>query len=1017
MKLRLFSLSLLLSISWISLSQTGRDISGVVYSAQDSLPLLGVNIILKGTNAGAVTNFDGRFRYSVKKEPIEKQQLVFKYLGFESRSITLGQQNFFKIYLKPKTDDLDEVLITTSYGTTKLKEEAVGSISQINDRDLNIDQSFETIDKMIEGLAPGLQIEGDSQLGTATRINIRGQGTFTPLNGNLLNASAQPLIIVDGVILSEENGFDDQLFDGGGRFSEQFLNPLSKIPPEDIKSISVLKDASAVSIYGADGANGVILITTKKAGQKEFSINFSQQAGFSNPINPIQYLSGPQYHRILTDYYINSGESPENARTLAGSDSIDTDWFDLTNETGVFTRSQINLSSSFGEIGYRANLSYLNNDEVQIGNQFQNLRGSVGISYSNEKFQADLRLIPSYVVKNSPNTLFSFPLRPNISPFDDEGEFNIIGEGSIGNPLAVLNQNKAQSTTKGLLTTLNLKYIINEHWSLSSIVGADLTDKEQDNFFSGDNASGRSSGSFEAGGETFPNWGRKLIQNRNVESYQFNAVISYNNQFGEHSIDGILGTEAREERIKAERFLGSGYVLQDRNNSLADANEVAFNSFTSENARSSFFTQLNYDYLKKYFITTSIREDRSSAFGGDIDAAYNGAVGLAWVLSKEDFIKTETINFLRLRVSYGSSGNSRIGSFRARGLYNTNITSITGGYNFGSATFPSTAPNPDLGWERNYKFNTGLDFNFLDRFQFSIEYYRDKITDVISSTNALPESGFTTVQANTGSMENKGIELSLSSEIINTDELKFDLNFNLSRNQNTVLSVENLSSEFSASQRAAALRVGESTSAIWGFQWAGVDPANGQDLYRVDGELYSGRYVRENFDNSDWEVIGDRLPEFYGGLQANFQLFKQWSLNARFVYNIGGDILIKRSLEATNQLLPNQNMIVDILDYWQQPGDIARNTRPAPGQPIIPNSTKYRYDNTHIRFQNLRLNYKLGDTILETLKITSANVFINADNIGYWYKEGNPDGGNGVAELRFLYPEMRTITAGINLGL
>ncbi|WP_019038591.1 SusC/RagA family TonB-linked outer membrane protein [Psychroflexus tropicus] len=1014
---RLLTLSLLLSISWISLSQTGRDISGVVYNAKDSLSLPGVNIILKGTRAGAVTDLNGRFNYTVKRQPISDQQLVFKYIGYETQTIQLTNKSNFEVYLVPKTDDLEEVIITTSYGTTKLKEEAVGSISQINDRDLNVDQSYETIDKMIEGLAPGLQIEGNSQLGTSTRINIRGQGTFSPLDGNLLNASAQPLIIVDGVILSEENGFDDQLFDGGGRFGEQFLNPLSKIPPEDIKSISILKDASAVSIYGADGANGVILITTKKATKKDFTLTFSQQAGFSEPINPIQYLSGPQYHSILTDYFINSGESPEDANVSAGSDVINTDWFDLTNETGVFTRSQLNFSGSIGELGYRANMSYLNNDEVQIENRYENFRGSIGLGYSSQKFEANLRFIPSYVIKNNPNTLFSFPLPPNISPFDENGDFAIIGEGLIGNPLAVLEQNKSESRTLGFLTTLNLSYDINEQWSVSTIIGADLTDKKQDNFFSGNNATGRLSGSFEVDGVTYPNWGRKLVQNRNVNTYQFSSIISYKNQFGDHSVDGMFGFEAREERIKVERFLGSGYIIQNQNNGLEDAFEVNINAFTSENARSSFFTQLNYDYLKTYFITTSLREDKSSAFGGDIDAAYNGAVGFGWVLSKEKFMDVDAIDFLRYRISYGSSGNSRIGSYRARGLYNTNITSVNNGYNFGSATFPSTAPNPDLGWERNFKFNTGIDFNFLKRFKFTVEFYRDKITNIISSTNAVPESGFTTVQANTGSMENKGLEMALSSEIINTEQLKFDLNFNVSKNENTILSIENLSSEFSVAQRASALRVGESTTAIWGYRWVGIDPANGQNLYRVDNQLYSGEYVGNNFDSSNWEVIGDRLPEIYGGLQANFQLFKQWSLSARFVYNIGGDILVDQDFERTDQQVTNRNMISNILDYWQEPGDTSRNSKPGPGQPIIPNSTKYLYDNTHVKFQNLRLNYKLGDKLIESLKLNTANIFINADNLGYWYREGSRSDRNGIAELRFQYPEMRTITAGINIGI
>ncbi len=1002
-----------------SFSQEQRRISGVVYSDEDKLPLPSANVFVKGTRQGATTNFDGEFTYTLKGENIKDITLVVSYLGFENKEVKVGNLPFFEIYLSPSDDSLDEVIITSSYGTNKPREEVVGSITQLSNEDINTVQSFESIDKMIEGIAPGVQVITNTQIGTATQINIRGQGSFTPLGGNLLGASTQPLIIVDGVILSEEAGFDDAIFDGGGRFGEEFLNPLTKIPPEEIESISILKDAAAVSIYGADGANGVILITTKKGKKNQkFKVNASQQVGFSNPINEIRYLSGPQYHQILTQYYVNNGENLANAMALAGSSTIDTNWFDLMNETGAFSRTRVGVSGSKGNFNFRSSVSYMLNDEVQVGNSFSNLTGTFGVSYTKDKLNVDLRVVPSLVNKSTPNSLFSFPLPPNISPFNEDGSFALIETGVLGNPLAVLEQNVSEARTLGLLTSLNMGYQINDNWSLKTIIGLDYTKKEQDRFFSGDNASGRLSGSFTRDGVTYPNWGRKVQFDRTNQRWTINQVLAYNQTFGEdHSLDGILGFEAAEEEIRNVRILGSGFITQSPSNTFEDANDVTFRSFTSENARISFFSQLNYDYQKKYFVTGSLRQDQSSAFGGDVNAAINGALGASWVLSREKFMEdVDFISFLRYRISYGTSGNSRIGSFSARGLFNTNIGSLPG-YNGGLIAVPSTAPNELLSWEKNYKFNTGIDLNFFNnRVSSTVEFYRDKIVDIISSTNIVPESGFTNVQANTGSMENYGYEISLKAEIFKQKDFSYTFQFAFSQNNNRVLSVQNLSSEFSSSERAAALRVGASTSAIWGANFIGIDPATGRELFTVNGQVYDAATYRALFNPEDWEIIGDRLPDFFGSFQHNFRIGKNWSIRTRFLFTYGENILINRDLASTDQLLPTRNMIVDVLDHWRQPGDVARFPRPGVGQPIVRNSTRYLFDTSHIKFQNVTINYQFNQAFVKRLKLDSAGVFVNLDNIGYWYKNGSPRGGNGVRELRFRYPEMRIVTGGMNLN-
>ena len=1012
---KLFSV-LVLSYVFVQISLAQNiELTGRVLSATDSLPLFGATVYVKNTSLGTQTNFDGEFRIRATGI-LSENTLVVTYLGYKKSNIEIGNRRNFLIYLIPDKEQLDEVIITTSYGTAKPKEEVVGSITQLSNKEINTNQSFESIDKMIEGLAPGVQVVSNTQVGTATSINIRGQGTFTPLTGNVLNASSQPLIIVDGVILSEESGFDDVIFDGGGRFGEEFLNPLSKIPPENIESISILRDAAAVSIYGADGANGVILITTKSGRSKELKVNISQQMGISNPINEIRYLSGSEYYDLLVEYYQNTGESLQNAQTLAGSSTTNTDWFDLMNESGFFSRTQFNLEQNRGKFNYRASVSYLVNDEVQVGNEFQSIRGSLNIGYDNKKFSANLRLTPSFIQKNTPNQLFSFPLPPNVSPLDDEGNFTIIETGVLGNPLAVLEQNQSEAETIGLLASLNLSYKFNEHWTARVIGGIDYTDKVQNRYFSGENSSGRLSGTFDVDGQTFPNWGRKIRFDRNVRNFTFNATVSYQKTFNEkHNLDGLIGSEINEETNENTRTLGSGFITQSTNNSFSDANDVQRNSFTSENARRSLFGQVNYNFNKTYFLTGSIRRDESSAFGGDVNAAVNGALGASWVLSNEKFFESsENVDFLRLRVSYGSSGNSRIGSYRAQGLYTVDLTGFDG-YNSGSFAFPATAPNPNLSWERNIKFNTGIDFKlFNKRLELTAEFYRDKITDIISSTNIVPESGFTTVISNVGSMENTGYEMALNALLIDKKNFSWRFRANYSQNRNKVLSVENLSSEFSSSERAAALRVGASTSAIWGIEWAGVDPSTGRNLYRRDGEIYDGATYTENFNEQDWEIVGDRLPDFFGSFQHQFQIGKNLNITARFLYTYGEDFLLNRTLEVTDQLLTSRNMIAETANVWRQPGDIARNSRLGPSQPIIRNSTKYLYEVSFIKFQNLSINYNVDAKFLEKLSIDSFSIFANADNLGYWYKNAGP--GNDVSELRFTYPEMQTITLGVNFG-
>ncbi len=302
MKLKLlFSILLLLGTIALSVGQSTIEIKGKVIGKQSNLALNGATVSIKGKARGTITNYEGQFVLQVEAENIEEKILRISFLGFVTQEISIGTQRNFTIYLEEDVDTLDEVVLTSSYGTRKRKEELVGSISSLKAADVVVEQAVTSFDQLLEGQVAGLYIESNPRIGEEVSINIRGQGSLTPLGQNVVGTSTQPLIIVDGIILSEEIGIDgNNFFDvGTGNLSENILNPLARVGIQDIEGFEVLKDAAAVGIYGADAANGVILITTKTGKKGKPVFTAQAQGGFQNPINQFQFLNGEQYRTIL----------------------------------------------------------------------------------------------------------------------------------------------------------------------------------------------------------------------------------------------------------------------------------------------------------------------------------------------------------------------------------------------------------------------------------------------------------------------------------------------------------------------------------------------------------------------------------------------------------------------------------------------------------------------------------------------------------------------------------------------
>lgn len=992
----------------MALAQESRVITGSVISKNTKEPLTGATVLIKGTKKGAVTNFEGQFLYTVKEDNIAATVLVFSSIGYQTQEIIIGNQSTFYIELAEDIESLQEVVITSSYGTKKRKEEVVGSMVTIKPTQIATEQPAITIDELLEGQAAGVLVETNPNLGEPVRIDIRGQGSLTPLNNNQLGTSTQPLIIVDGIILSEELGIDgSNFFDAGeGALSENFLNPLARVGIQDIESIEILKDAAAVGLYGANAANGVILITTSGGKKGKLSFNASIQGGISTAYDRIKYMSGEQYNELRNLYYTNNGEV-NNIRPWNG---INTDWFELLNQNGSFTRYSIGATTGGEKFRFRGSVTYQNRVESQIANDFNQLNTSFALDYGHNKWKASLRVAPSITTKNNPNTLYNFAVDPTLPVRDENGDFTRFA--SFGNPLAVAQQNRSWSQTMALLTSFNLSYAFNDHLNIRTLIGSDFSNKDEDRFLSGLNGSGQLGNvneldPFDGNGEL----GRRILRGRDTRNWNWSANLSYSNTFKEkHEIEVIAGIETRGEKSLQSFVRGDDFEIFSRPQPISLANEIDEREDSIEQYGRSGFSQLNYNWSNTYFLLANFRVDQSSAFGGDNDTAINAGLGASWVISKESFLENlGWVDFLRLRASYGSTGNSRIGSYRALGLYSRNPNGYNG-IDFANPT--NTAPNPNLGWEKNYKFNIGVDLNFLNKYNLTLEYFRDDINDMIVSRPAIPESGYNNIQINGASMINSGVELSLTANWISNEKFVWNTSLNASSLRNEVTDLIGIGSDFSIAEQARSQQIGFPTSAIWGFESIGIDPATGRELFNVNGGVYDAAQLRSNFNENDWSPIGDSQPDLYGGMRNNFS-FSNFNLNIITSYSIGGQQLVDQSLVDNYRLFFNRNLNLNAYyEAWREPGDVSAYPAVSNSNPLVRNSSRYLYDTSNIQLKSVTLSYELPTTQWKHLRSCSIN--INGSNLFYYFFDQSANGRNGIAEFRNIYPQMRTISMGIN---
>jgi TonB-dependent starch-binding outer membrane protein SusC len=968
---------------------------------ENNEPIAGAVYTLKGTAKVGATNDKGLFEIALTFDENARGILVITCVGYNRAEERINRRRDFTIELSRNISSLSDVIVTSSYTKPKRKEEVVGSIVSISNKELQTARPLESFDKMLEGLAAGVQVERSTELGTPIKINIRGQNALSPLNSSNvtnLTTSSQPLFVIDGVPIIEQRKGDEPI---AFLNNEQLLNPIAGINPADIESISILKDAAATSIYGANASNGVIIITTKKGKAGKTKLNIGYSSGWSQPINKIKWLDGFQYHTLVKEMYLNDGRTPFEAELLAGSNSINTPWFELVNRYATYNNIDIDLSGGNESTRFRLSGAYKKNEAIQKGNDYEQIQVRLNVEHSmGQRLSMSVSIAPTFTKKNALNLYNTVPIIPNAPSYNADGSFFKFTTLIVPNPLAVLDQNLDNHRGGSINSNTRFEYKILKNLTLSTTVGIDGLLNKQNIFDSPKNATGETKNGFaQIYDRTSFGW---------ISSTQANwrPVIKTN-----HTFDITTGFEARAESINLLRGTGTGFTYY-RLNELSNASSQTSASSKQKTSAISVYGQAGYNYKSKYNASISGRYDAASIFGSDVNSTVNAAIGVGWIISKERFLeKTTWLDMLRLRASYGTTGNARIGSYQARGLYSFSNS----GYNGAVSSSPSSAPNPDLGWEKSFKTNIGLDINFLKRFNFTLDVYNCILQDGISPIPIPAQTGFTSVLANVGKTQNEGMDAGITAQIFN-GKFKWTSNFNIGYNKSTTLELKNKISLYGASTEGTVLREGVSTTSIWGFNFAGIDATTGRELYYdKDGKITPVNLL-DRSPITGGSYLGDRLPKAQGGFINSFG-YKGFSLTVNFVYSFGAKKLIENENENNGRNLNNRNQSVNLLDRWQKPGDIATIPKlSAIGNVLVYTSSKYVYDNSFINLSNVSLSYTLSDFITKKLRGTKITVFGNATNVFYWYKQKSPEGRNGIREYRFSFPEAQTFTWGTRIG-
>ena len=992
----LFSMGFLLSLSPIQANTFSRhslaatqqhQIKGTVTDGLNPLP--GVSIAIKGkSKSGTISDFNGQYTIAAAVY----DTLVVSYIGFKTAIIPINSRKTINITLQEDATMLQEVRINAGYYTVK-ESERTGSIAKITAKDIE-KQPVANVLATMQGRMAGVDITQDGgTAGGGFQIKIRGLNSLRE-NGN------DPLYIIDGVPYSSETI-------GYGNTSSGVptpTSPLNSINPNDVESIEVLKDADATAIYGSRGANGVVLITTKKGQAGKTKLMLSSSSGFGKITKMMDLMDTPQYLEMRRQGFANDGITsyPYWAYDINGTwdQNRYTDWQEeLLGGTAVITNLQTSVSGGSDLTQYLLSGTYRTETTV-LPADFEYDKGAVHFNMNHSSEDKKFKLIFSGGYTSQDNMLAATDLSRtarNLAPnapalYDADGNLNF-ENGSFQNPLASL-RGYTTAKTNDLVANTVLSYQMNPNWELKANLGfTDLKNSEQRIL-----PSTMYDPIYQLGSDN-----SVLFSNLTMrQSWIVEPQLRWNHDFENSKIDVLIGGTAQQQNSSRLYQLGIGFASNSLITDMASATtKYIFASDETMYKYQAFFGRINYNWNQKYILNLTGRRDGSSRFGPGKQFATFGAVGAAWLFSNENFLKgSSVLSFGKLRASYGSSGNDQIGDYQYLDTY----ASSGQNYNGIIGLDPTRLYNPNFSWETNDKFEAALETGFLrDRIFFTAAWYRNKSSDQLVGIPLPGTTGFTSINANLpATVQNSGMEFTLRTLNFEGANFKWSTHFNISASKNKLLSFPGLEGSTYSNKYV----IGESTSIVKVYQYNGVNPQTG--LYEVEDVNQDGQIT----SSGDKKTVADLTPEYFGGLENQFQ-YKKWQLDFLFQF-------VKQQNYDYSSNVPGGSPInqhVDMVNAWQQLGDQTPFQMNTSGQNGAAVNAYYYYvdsnaaivDASYIRLKNIAVSY---DVTLQTLQGVQCKLTLQGQNVLTFtpYKGGDPE-----FKYTGYLPPLRVFTAGVQL--
>ncbi len=944
-------------------------VTGTVTSAADKQPIPGVTVQVKGTTQGTTTDLDGVYKLQAPADAT----LLFSYVGMQPLELPVNKRMMINVVMQENKIDLGEVVVV-GYSTSS-KKLISNSVGVVREDELKY-APMRTIEGVLQGKAAGVTININSGTpGGQNSIKLRG--------GSSINATNQPLVVVDGMPVI--TGSFGQI-----GYSGQEIDALSDINPNDIESITFLKDASATAIYGARASNGVMLITTKKGGYQKTSVTLSSSYGW-------QTLPAERLPKLM-----NAAQWNEYKGTNV--QGVDTDWMKEILQTAPTSNTEFSVSSGNDKTRMFISGNYFIQDGTVKSTRFDRYTGRLNIDH---KLLDNLTIGASIMMSYSKNdrvegdqTLYG-PLPnalsiPAIYPvFNPDGTYN--EDGPYANPVAIIDHTINQAFTNRNNGNIFLEYKFLNGFTFTSKWGADqylLREHEYDPITV---AQGLKYNGLGIEGTSY------------VSNLITNNVLQYMKSIDKtHHFEALAGYSL-EKYARRNTYIEAIDFPNENFEYITSAGTIrAASAYGLERGMNSYFGQFKYNYKYKYIFTLTARADGSSKFGKNNRYGYFPAASVAWRVNEESFMKNaEAVSELKLRASVGMTGNDGIGDFASLGLYG-------GGFNYGQrpGIAPTQLPNPDLKWETTLQTGFGFDLGlFEDRISLVADLYYNHTRDLLLDRPLPPSTGYTTITSNIGELENKGIELLLNTQNIQSD-FTWNTSINFAANRNKVLSLYEGQPIDDQGRGGNRVQEGEPTGIFFGYVCLGVDPTTGKLVYEDlnnDGEITA----------DDRKKIGNPNPDFTFGITNSFG-FKNFDLSI-FLQGVAGNDIFNGTNIYLASGIGEDNQLAFMADRWKQPGDVT--DIPKEGDQL--KSSRFIENGSFMRIKSVTLGYNFPQQLLKPVKLKTARIYVSGQNLFTFtaYTGMDPEvnyysNDNVVMGTDFFtYPQSRTIMVGINLGL